>query len=88
MKPIATALRRDTANAIRRVAYRPWSRLLHRYNFHHASVLGPIEPDGAIQDWCQWCGLRMNRVNTKRGIPAADRGDDLDWDIPHGEDFR
>lgn len=40
--------------------YRTWSRLLHRFNFHHAKVA--YLQGGAIQDWCQWCGLRMDRV--------------------------
>lgn len=37
--------------------YRPVSRFLHRYNWHHTRVLGPF-PDGSVQHWCEWCGLR------------------------------
>ena len=42
---------------------RAWSRFIHRFNYHHATV---CYPEGDIQDWCQWCGLRTTRVNFKR----------------------
>ena len=35
--------------------YRPFMRLAHRYNWHHATV---CHPDGDTLFWCQWCGMR------------------------------
>ncbi len=37
--------------------YRAFMRWVHRFNWHHATVCGP-SPDGSVQHWCQWCGLR------------------------------
>jgi hypothetical protein len=50
--------------------YRAWSRFLHRFNYHHTTT---CYPDGDIQDWCEWCGLRMTRV---RSNVLGLRGDD------------
>ncbi len=36
--------------------YRWFMRLAHRYNWHHTTT---CYPDGDIQHWCQWCGLRQ-----------------------------
>jgi hypothetical protein len=53
--------------------YRAWSRFLHRFNYHHTTT---CYPDGDIQDWCEWCGLRMTRVRSNvlglRGDDAAE----------------
>ena len=37
--------------------YRAFMRWAHRWNWHHTKTIGPLE-DGAMQEWCQWCGLR------------------------------
>ena len=44
-----------------------------------------------LADWMDPTGYahwKAKHDAAHRGIPAADRGDDLDWDIPHGEDYR
>jgi hypothetical protein len=63
-------------------AHRTWQRLLHHFNYHHVKVCH-LE-DGTVQDWCPWCGLRMNRLPTTRpsgpkaakahaaGVPASE----------------
>ena len=33
------------------------SRLLHRFNLHYMSPMGPFD-DGSRQLWCKWCGAR------------------------------
>lgn len=40
--------------------YRTLMKLAHRYNWHHAPVIGPISGSDTwrYQRWCQWCGLR------------------------------
>lgn len=38
-------------------AYRGFMRFVHRYNWHHCTVLEPDIVSGR-QHWCQWCGLR------------------------------
>jgi hypothetical protein len=37
--------------------YRGLSLLLHRFNLHYMSPMGPFE-DGSRQLWCKWCGAR------------------------------
>lgn len=44
-----------------RFVYRPFMRLAHRFNWHHAP---PCYPDGDTQLWCDWCGFRQT---IKRG---------------------
>lgn len=39
--------------------YRAFMRFVHRFNWHHATVMGPFA-DGSRQHWCQWCGLRYS----------------------------
>ncbi len=53
-----------------RFGYRPWARLLHRMNLHHATV---IYADGEVQDWCQWCGLRTTRIDMARVTAELNR---------------
>jgi len=50
-----------------RVGYRSWSRLLHRFNLHHARRTGPME-DGAILNRCEWCGLHAKEW--PNGVPG------------------
>ena len=42
--------------------YRPVMRVAHHFNWHHARILGPLQPpreDGRdYQRWCEWCGWR------------------------------
>jgi hypothetical protein len=38
--------------------YRTIMRLAHRFNWHYAPEIGPLE-DGRTQLWCKWCGFRM-----------------------------
>lgn len=40
--------------------YRLWSRLLHRFNLHHTTRIGPLvdeDGDSAYVIRCEWCGL-------------------------------
>lgn len=48
-----------------RTGYRPFQRLIHRYNWHHTRVIGPLD-DGSIQHWCEWCGLRYHMTPLDR----------------------
>ena len=41
-----------------RFLHRPLMRLAHRFDWHYAPVIGPLQPGGGYQQWCQWCGLR------------------------------
>lgn len=43
--------------------YRFYSRLAHRFNWHHTVTTRPGTTD--VQDWCQWCGLRSIRIDGK-----------------------
>lgn len=38
--------------------YRSLMKLAHRFNWHYAPEIGPLE-DGRTQLWCKWCGFRM-----------------------------
>lgn len=44
------------------IGYRTVMRLAHRWNWHYAPVIGPLEPgDGNdFQRWCHWCGFRQD----------------------------
>lgn len=46
-----------TAAVYYRFLYRPIMRLAHRFDWHYAPTIGPLD-DGSIQQWCQWCGMR------------------------------
>jgi len=35
---------------------RGWYRFIHRYNYHHTTLYGPLE-DGRYKVVCNWCGL-------------------------------
>ena len=51
-----------------RYCYRHVMRLLHRFNLHYAPPMKQIhdkQPDGIINHWCQWCGLRGTTVDYK-----------------------
>lgn len=39
------------------IFYRPIMKLAHKFNWHYAPIIGPLE-DGAYQRWCKWCGFR------------------------------
>lgn len=41
-----------------RFLYRPLMRFAHRFNWHYAPIIGPIDPGGVYQRWCKWCGFR------------------------------
>lgn len=42
----------------RRFCYRPFSRLIHRYGFHHAPANHALTNDaGWVLHRCSWCGL-------------------------------
>lgn len=36
--------------------YRFVSRWSHRWEWHHARVMGPLEPGGGYVRRCDWCG--------------------------------
>ena len=39
--------------------YRRLMRLAHRFDWHHAPVIGPMSGgDRQYQRWCKWCGFR------------------------------
>jgi len=38
-------------------------RFAHRYNWHYAPEIGPLE-DGNTQRWCEWCGFRQTKYNS------------------------
>jgi len=38
--------------------YRVVMKIAHRFHWHYAP---PIYPDGDMQLWCKWCGLRYTR---------------------------
>lgn len=40
--------------------YRNLMLLAHKFDWHHAPVIGPISPDGDYQRWCTWCGFRQS----------------------------
>ena len=42
--------------------YRSFTKLAHRYNWHHVKI---IYPEKDMQLWCQWCGLRQTYKLTK-----------------------
>jgi hypothetical protein len=44
-----------------RFGYRPWARLLHRFDLHHTKRIGPIG-DGEIIHKCEWCGISRKEV--------------------------
>jgi hypothetical protein len=52
--------------------YRAFMRWVHRYNWHHATVMGPF-PDGSVQHWCQWCGLRHQTKPIDYALITSDR---------------
>lgn len=49
--------------------------LAHRFNWHYAPVIGPIDghPDGKdrYQRWCQWCGFRESYCYDPRVLLGA-----------------
>lgn len=51
-----------------RFGYRPWARLLHRFNLHHSRTIGPME-DGCSLHRCEWCG--MSRKETPMYVIEA-----------------
>jgi hypothetical protein len=55
--------------------YRAFMRLVHRFNWHHCTVMGPFE-DGETQHWCQWCGLRyvIPKPSYPLGFPNSGEG--------------
>lgn len=44
------------------VFYRFIMRLAHRFNWHYAPPLGPLNPNSGkdYQCWCEWCGFRQS----------------------------
>jgi len=36
--------------------YRLIMRIAHHYHWHYAP---PVYPEGEMQRWCKWCGLRQ-----------------------------
>ncbi len=61
-----------------RAGYRPWARLLHRFNLHHTRQIGPME-DGAIIHRCDWCGASrkdwLPGVTERRMREAAEKSE-------------
>jgi hypothetical protein len=55
------------------IAYRTVMKLAHRFNWHYAPIIGPLQPgDGRdFQRWCQWCGFRQDfrAMNTPSANP-------------------
>lgn len=52
----------------RRHLYRHVMRVAHRYNWHYAPPMDRMHgerPNGSINHWCQWCGLRGTTVDYK-----------------------
>lgn len=47
--------------------YRPLMKLTHRYGWHYAPVMKPIEREGIDSPlhWCEWCGLRGRTYRAK-----------------------
>lgn len=35
--------------------YKNWQKFIHKHNYHHMEL---SYPEGEIQAWCHWCGLR------------------------------
>lgn len=33
-------------------------KLAHKFDWHYAPMIGPIQPDGTYVRWCKWCGMR------------------------------
>lgn len=58
-----------------RTGYRPWARLLHRLNLHHAKRHTML--DGTVITKCEWCGLSAVEYSDARrrelGIPVLNR---------------
>ena len=51
-----------------RYCYRPLMRLLHSVNLHYAPPrerMDGEQPDGNLNHWCQWCGLRGTTIDRK-----------------------
>ena len=39
--------------------YRWFTILAHKFNWHHAPVIGPIcDNQRPYERWCKWCGFR------------------------------
>ena len=60
--------------------YGAWSRLIHRFNWHHTRTFGPLE-DGAMVTRCGWCGLER----LDRPWPKAIQWDKLGAAAPQAE---
>jgi hypothetical protein len=44
--------------------------LAHKFDWHHAPVIGPLK-DGTYQYWCKWCGLRQSYTyDPRKPIPG------------------
>jgi len=54
----------------RGLLYRIRSRILHRFNFHHTVIIGPLYPDGGYVERCNWCGISRKFFDPPR-IPHA-----------------
>lgn len=50
-------------------AYRFTMKFMHKRNWHYAKIIGPIEPDGNYQRWCQWCGFRQTYNHHPNHLP-------------------
>jgi hypothetical protein len=56
-----------------RFGYRPFARLLHRFNLHHTKRIGPLEPTGDYVHKCEWCGVsRTERTRPPYELPFSD----------------
>lgn len=53
----------------RRWCYRLFSRLIHRFGFHHMERNTSVDPTGTLH-WCHWCGIRCFEKNW-RDNPVA-----------------
>ena len=49
---------------LRGMLYRALMRLAHRFDWHYAPKIGPLQ-DGSTQRWCQWCGFRQSYPKPK-----------------------
>jgi hypothetical protein len=52
--------------------YRVWSKLIHRFNYHHMELSYPLNERGQVDTvaWCHWCGLRDRVHDQKRAEEA------------------
>lgn len=53
-----------------RFIYRHLMRLAHRYNWHYAPIIGPMD-DGKRFRWCHWCGMRSEVVEIRYTLGKA-----------------